>query len=98
MDQAKKRVALSLILSKIISEHGLEPKAERVRELVFSVARNAPNPEQIVRQYYSNKEIMTQFKSMVLEEQAIDCVLEHAKVSTEARSYAELTGPQTAEV
>ncbi len=93
-DKAKRRVALSLIMSQIISEHKLEPKADRVKEFILSIAQNAPNPEEIVRQYYSNKEIMGELESIVLEEQVVDCVIEGADVSTETRSYKDLTGPQ----
>ena len=95
-DQAKRRVALSLILSQIISEQNMEPKPERIKELIFSVAQNAPNPEEIIRHYYSNKELMGELESIVLEEQVIDYVLEQAKVVKETRSYTDLTGPQSA--
>lgn len=91
-DQSKRRVALSMILGEVVKQNQLEADPERIKELVYAVAQNAPNPGEVVRYYYSDKRRMSEIQSIALEDKVVEWVLGRANVRTETKNYEELTG------
>ena len=53
---------------------------ERVQKLIEEIASAYDNPAQIVAYYYQNKAQLTQIESLVLEELAVEKLLETAQV------------------
>ncbi len=51
-----------------------------------------PNPEETRRSYLSNAEAMRQIESAVLEDQAIDAIVDKASVTDQPSTFRELTG------
>jgi len=90
---AKRRVALGLILNKIIQTNKLSVDQKRVRAAVEDLAVSYENPEQVVSWYYSNRAELAQVESMVLEDQVVDAVLEKARVIDEKISFKDLMQP-----
>lgn len=93
-DNAKRSVALGLLVSAIIEKNEVKVDADRVRTLVDEVAQSYEEPEQVVQWYYGNKEQMAQVQSAVLEDQVVDLILAAAQLSDKAVSYEELLRPQ----
>jgi len=93
-DNAKRSVALGLLVSEIISANEIKVDAERVRALVDEVAQSYEQPEQVVQWYYSSKEQMAQVQSSVLEDQVVDLILAKAQITDKAVGYEELLRPQ----
>ena len=93
-DNAKRSVALGLLVSEIISANQIKVDADRVRALVDEVAQSYEQPEQVVQWYYSSKEQMAQVQSAVLEDQVVDLVLAQAQITDKAVGYEELLRPQ----
>ena len=93
-DNAKRSVALGLLVSAIIEKNEVKVDADRVRALVDEVAQSYEEPEQVVQWYYSNKEQMAQVQSAVLEDQVVDLILAAAQLSDKAIGYEELLRPQ----
>ncbi len=93
-DNAKRSVALGLLVSEIISANEIKVDADRVRALVDEVAQSYEQPEQVVQWYYSSKEQMAQVQSAVLEDQVVDLVLAQAQITDKAVGYEELLRPQ----
>lgn len=91
---AKRSVALSLLVSEIISANKVKVDADRVRALVDEVAQSYEQPEQVVQWYYSSKEQIAQVQSAVLEDQVVDLILAQAQITDKAVSYEELLRPQ----
>ena len=87
---AKRRVALGLILNKIIDVNRLSVDQKRVRVAVEELAMSYENPEQVVNWYYSNHDQLKQVESMVLEDQVVDAVLANAKTADEEISFKDL--------
>ena len=50
-------------------------------------------PEQVVSWYYKNEQQMNEVRSVVLEEQVVDTVLQKAKVTDKSVSYEEAIKP-----
>jgi len=87
--QAKRRVALGLILREAVKQLELSADEARLRALVEEMAAAYQQPEQVVSWYYQNEAQLSELRSAVLEEQLVDAVLEKAKVSERAVSYEE---------
>lgn len=90
--QAKRRVALGLLIGDIIRSQQMKPDEDRVRSTVEDFAASYENPEEVVNYYLTDKEQRGAIENLVLEEQAIDWLLEQAKVEDEAKSFDEVMG------
>jgi len=86
-DQAKRRVASGLIIGELISKQNITPDADKVREAVDEIASTYESPEEVVNWYYGNREQMAGVENSVLEDQAFDYILEHAKVIEKQVTY-----------
>lgn len=89
-ENAKRRVALGLLLAEIIKANEIKSDPERIRQAVEDVAENYEDPDQVVNWYYAHPEQLAQVENQVLEEQAVEWILKQAKVSTEPVSFQEL--------
>jgi trigger factor len=88
---AKRRVALSLLMSELVRAASLKVSRESVQEKLNELAASYANPDEVRRAYLQNAEMMRQIESQVLEQQAIDWVLSQAKVTEKPSSFSELT-------
>lgn len=95
-EQAKRRVVLGLIVAEVVKQFELKPDDVRVRELIEEMASAYQEPEQVVSWYYKNDEQLNEVRSVVLEEQVVDTVLEKAKVTDKSVSYEEAVKPAEA--
>ncbi|HEC16297.1 MAG TPA: trigger factor [Sedimenticola sp.] len=92
MDEAKRRVALGLIMTEVVKEGEIEVDADQVREKVEQIAADYESPEEVVKYYYGNKDQLAQVENLVLEEKVVDWVLDRVKVEEEPATFAALTG------
>jgi len=89
-ERAQRRVALGLLLAEVIKKNGIKPDVSRVRTTVEELASTYQNPEQVVNWYYSNKQQLAGVESLVLEDMAVEKILESAKVAEKPSSYKEV--------
>lgn len=87
---AERRVRLGFLLAEIARQHELEVDPERVRTRIGEIAETYDSPSEVVELYRQNPQMMGQIENSVLEEQVVDWVLEHAKVSDREMSFKEL--------
>ncbi|UCJ15337.1 trigger factor [Pseudomonas sp. MM211] len=92
-EQAKRRVSLGLIVAEVVKQFELKPDDARVRELIQEMASAYQEPEQVVAWYYKNDQQMNEVRSVVLEEQVVDTVLQKANVTDKSVSYEEAVKP-----
>jgi trigger factor len=92
LDAARQRVALGMIMGEIVRGLSLTLDRSRVQTRVEDLVASFPNPEETRRSYLSNPEAMRQIESAVLEDQAIDAIVEKASVTDQPASFRELTG------
>ena len=95
-EQANRRVVLGLIVAEVVKQFDLKPDEDRVREMIQEMASAYQEPEQVVAWYYKNEQQMNEVRSVVLEEQVVDTVLQKAKVTDKAVSYEEAVKPAEA--
>lgn len=92
-EQAKRRVELGLIVAEVVKQYDLKPDDARVREMIQEMASAYQEPEQVVAWYYKNDQQLNEVRSVVLEEQVVDTVLQKASVTDKSVSYEEAVKP-----
>jgi trigger factor len=88
---ARRRVALSLLMSELVRSANLKVSREAVQEKLNELAASYSNPDEVRRAYLQNADMMRQIEAQVLEAQAIDYVLSQAKVTDKPSTFSELT-------
>jgi trigger factor len=89
LENAERRVKLSLVLVEFIAKHELKADAERVREAIEEMASTYQNPKEVIDYYYSNQQQLAAVESKVLEDQVVEKLLESANVTESRCSYQE---------
>ena len=92
-EMAGKRVRLSLLIGQVISDQKLTVDADKVRERVEEMCAGYENSEDMVNMYMGNQQVMQQIQPMVLEQQALDWLLENGKSSTKKVGFTEYMNP-----
>ncbi|MFC0140610.1 trigger factor [Erwinia mallotivora] len=89
-EQAKRRVVVGLLLGEVIRTHELKADEDRVKALIEEMASAYEDPSEVVEFYSKNNELMNNMRNVALEEQAVEAVLEKAKVTEKATNFQEL--------
>jgi trigger factor len=90
VETARKRVALGLLMGELIKSRGLKLDRTRVDARLTDLAASYPDPEQVIKAYRQNAEALRQIENVVLEDQVVDLLLEHAKVRDQPSTFKEL--------
>ncbi len=80
-EQAKRRVALGLLLSEIIQKNEIKVDDSKVRTTIEDMANSYERPEDVIDWYYSDETRLNEIKQMVLEDQAVDWIVNQAQVT-----------------
>jgi len=92
---AHRRVALGLLLRRIAETQKVTLDNGRVRQTIEELALSYEKPEEVVNWYYSNRNQLDQMKSLVIEDQIVDLILENAIVSEKHIGFKELMTPHS---
>ncbi len=91
-EPGRRRAALGLLMSQIVRAEGLKVDRARVQTRLDEMIASYPNADEARRAYLQNPDAMRQVESLVLEDQAVDWVVEHARVTDKPMTFRELTG------
>ncbi|MDF1584326.1 MAG: trigger factor [Methyloprofundus sp.] len=86
-DQAKRRVALGLILAEIIQKNDIKVSADQVRAVIDQMAASYEDPEQVVSWYYGDKKRLAEVEQLALEDATVEWVLGKVKVTDETVAF-----------
>ena len=95
-DQARRRVAIGLILAQVVKANGIEVDPDRVREAVEGMASTYEHPQQLIDHYYGNEEHLAVVQNLTLENQVVDWVLDQVAVVDEPITFDALSAPGAA--
>ena len=95
-EQAKRRVALGLIVAQMVKQFDIKADDESVRSTIEEMAAAYQEPQQVIEWYYKNQQQLEDVRAVVLEEQVVDTVLGKAKVTDSNVSYEEAVKPAAA--
>ena len=79
-EQAQRRVALGIILSRLVEDLEIKPDQDRVKSMIVKLASVYEDPESVVEYYYQNPEQMLEVEQSVLEEQLVEKLIEQGTV------------------
>lgn len=86
-EQAKRRVVVGLLLGEVIRTQELKADEDRVKALIEEMASAYEDPKEVIEFYSKNKELMDNMRNVALEEQAVEALLEKAKVTEQATTF-----------
>lgn len=89
-EQAKSRVQVGLLLAEVIKSKELDASDDEIKAKVEELAEQYQEPAQVVEYYMGNEQMKTQVKSAILEEKAVDALLEQASVKDVEMSYQQV--------
>jgi len=90
VEPARRRVALGLLIRELIRSRGVQIDRDRVEARLADIAATYPDPEAVIKAYRQNADALRQVESLVLEDQAVDLLLEHASVTDRATTFKEV--------
>lgn len=95
--QARKRVILGLLVGEEVKRLSIKSDKNKVREKINEIvlASGYPNPEEMVNFYYQNKRLLSEIETLVLEDQAVEKLLEEAQIVERKVSYQEVFAQET---
>ncbi len=89
-EQAKKRVALQLIVMEIIRTRELKADPLKVKALIEKNASNYEDSATVINWYYSDRQRLAEVEAVVLEDELIDWVCSAARVNQVNVAFDEL--------
>ena len=89
----EKRVRLSLLISQLVTDQEMTVDDAKVRERVEEMCAGYENAEDMVNMYLGNPQVVQQVQPMVLEQQAIDWLLENGKSTTKKVTFSKYMNP-----
>jgi len=93
-DEAERRVRLGLIVAELVKKEDIQADPARVEAFIDDIAAAYDEPEQVKQYYQSNQELMMNVRTVVIEDQVVDHVLEKANVTDKQASFKDIMIPK----
>jgi trigger factor len=91
-EPARRRVALGLIVGELARRENMKVERDKVFARLDEIAASYPDPDQVRQAYLQNPDALRQIETSVIEDQVVEWVVTHARVTERPTSFAELTG------
>jgi trigger factor len=89
-EQASRRVKIGLVLGEFIKANEVKVDDARVQDMIASMASAYEDPAEVIAYYKDNEQALENVRSVAIEDQAIDLVLEKATVTEKEVAFEEL--------
>ena len=86
-EAAEKRVRLGLLLRQLIEDQGLKAEQAQIRGHVEEMCASYENADEMVEMYLGNPQLMQQVEPMVVEQMAINWLLENGKIKSKKVAF-----------
>ena len=93
-ENARKRVSIGLLLGEVIKTNEMKVDTDKVTALIETAASAYEDPKEVIEYYRTNDELMQQMNNVAMEEQAVELLLEKAKVKEVKKSFDEIMNKQ----
>ncbi|RYZ91832.1 MAG: trigger factor, partial [Moraxellaceae bacterium] len=94
---AERAVKLGVLVGKILEDAKLTVDQERVKAFIEETAQSYEDPQEVVDFFSNDQQQRSQIEAVVLEDQVVDYILQHAAVTDENISYQDLLKEQQAQ-
>ena len=92
--EAKRRVALGLVVSRLVSANDIKLDQQRVEQQLATLAASYEDSDEVISWYQQNPRMMEGIHTRVLEDQVVDWLLNEAAVEEQAAGFDEVMRPQ----
>jgi len=92
-EAAERRVRLGLLVNQLVAENDIVVDPERVKQRVEEMCAGYENSEDMVAMYLGNQQVMASIEPMVLEEQAVDWLIENGVEKSEKVGFKKYMQP-----
>jgi len=89
---ARRRVALGLIVGELARAEKLQPKPAEVRALIEAEAQAYESPAEMVKWFYMQPQRLSEMESLALENNVVAWVLSKARVSDKSIPFEQVMG------
>ena len=89
-EPARKRVQLGLLVAEVIQVAGIELDRHKIRDRIGELAASYPNPDEVIKLYTGNPQLVERIEMEVMEDQVVDWLLDKARLSDQPSSFKEL--------
>jgi trigger factor len=93
-DDARRRVQLGMILAEVAKTSSLKIDGDMIKERIEEMAKDYDDPDEFVRYYMGNQELLGGVQTLVMEDKVVDWIAEQAKVTTRASTFDEIMKPE----
>ena len=93
MDDAKRRVQLGMILAEVAKTAELSIDADMVKARVEEMARDYDDPDEFVKYYMGNQELLGGIQTLVMEDMVVDWITQQATVSSKSSTFDDVMNP-----
>jgi trigger factor len=90
---ARNRVAAAVLLGELARQHDIRLDRNRANEMLASIASTYENPMEVIELYRNDPKMMQSLESRVIEDQLIDWIADHADLTVQTLSFAEVMRP-----
>ena len=87
---AKDRVHLGLLVGELVQSKEIKLDPDKVKTKLDELSKTYPNPEEIRKMYEQSPQLMDQLKSLVMEDQVIDWLIERTEFQKKEMEFKEL--------
>lgn len=88
--QARRRVALGLMVGELIREKGFKSEEDKVKARIESLAATYEDPQAVVRWYFEDKSRLAGVEALVLEDQVVDWLLTEVQTEEVQKTFDEM--------
>jgi len=89
--QARRRVALGLLMNEVASQNKIEVDPDKVDNLIKDIAATYDQPEEVMQAYRTRQDLRGNIEGLALEEQVVDHLLSTMKTEEKTVSFEETT-------
>ncbi len=95
MDDAKRRVQLGMVLAEVAKISSLKMDAEMIKSRIEEMSRDYDDPDEFVRYYMGNQEMLRGIETLVMEDMVVDWITEQATVTSKNSNFDEVMNPDS---
>jgi len=89
---ARRRVALGLLIGELARVEKLQPKPQEVRALIEAESQSYEHPAEVVKWFYMQPQRLSEMEGLALESNVVSWIISKAKVEDKPVPFDELMG------
>ena len=95
-ESAKQRVALSLLVGKIVTDNKIQADDDRVKAVVELMASSYDDPEDVIKYYMNDPQKLSEVQMMVVEDMVVEWITDKIKVEEKPSTFSEVMNSNAA--